>query len=126
MSDRAEFIAMVWNWDRVAVERNMPASTRRGIWRVLDALYDDSPWYRTPGTRGERGGTGMTKHTWPVSCMAECNDCEWKYENHRNAAALGAKHAMKHNHFVRIETVLVSYYNKDHGPVVPEVEGGGK
>lgn len=51
MSDRREFIAMVWNWDRVAVERNMPAATRRGIWRVLDALYDDSPWYRTPGFR---------------------------------------------------------------------------
>lgn len=51
MPDRREMIAMVWNWDRVAVERKMPASTRRGIWRVLDALYDDSPWYRTPGFR---------------------------------------------------------------------------
>ena len=51
MSDRGEMIAMVWNWDRVAVERKMSASVRRGIWRVLDALYDDSPWYRTPGYR---------------------------------------------------------------------------
>jgi hypothetical protein len=42
---------MVWNWDRVAVERKMSAEVRRGIWRVLDALYDDSPWYRTPGYR---------------------------------------------------------------------------
>lgn len=42
---------MVWNWDTVAVERKMSAEVRRGIWRVLDALYDDSPWYRTPGFR---------------------------------------------------------------------------
>ena len=51
MSDRASLIAMVWAWDRLAVERKMSAETRRGIWRVLDALYDDSPWYRTPGYR---------------------------------------------------------------------------
>jgi len=51
VSDRASLIAMVWAWDRLAVERKMSAETRRGIWRVLDALYDDSPWYRTPGYR---------------------------------------------------------------------------
>ncbi len=51
MSDRAALIAMVWNWDRVALERGMSAELRRGIWRILDALYDDLALYRTPGFR---------------------------------------------------------------------------
>ncbi len=55
----------------------------------------------------------MRKHTWRVSGMAECNDCGWRCDNHHNAQAVGAVHAKKHNHFVRVETVLVSYYNED-------------
>ncbi len=48
---RAALIAKVWAWDQAAVDRKLPAETRRGIWRVLDALYDDMPIARTPGYR---------------------------------------------------------------------------
>ena len=42
-------IALVWRWDKVAIEEHKGADIRRGIWHVLDALYADCPWYRTPG-----------------------------------------------------------------------------
>jgi len=48
---REALIAKVWSWDRAAVERRLSPETRRGIWRVLDALYDDMPIVRTPGYR---------------------------------------------------------------------------
>lgn len=48
---RAALIEKVWSWDRAAVERGLSPDTRRGIWRVLDALYDDMPVVRTPGYR---------------------------------------------------------------------------
>lgn len=48
---RTGLIALVWKWDQVAVDRKMSPETRRGIWRVLDALYDDMPIVRTPGYR---------------------------------------------------------------------------
>lgn len=48
---RAALITHVWTWDQAAVDRKLPAETRRGIWRVLDALYDDMPIVRTPGYR---------------------------------------------------------------------------
>jgi hypothetical protein len=50
---RAELIALVWRWDKFAVERNMGAEKRRGIWRILDALYDDMAFTRTPGFRAK-------------------------------------------------------------------------
>ena len=46
---RAALIARVWAWDKAAVERSLPPETRRGIWRVLDALYADMAVFRTPG-----------------------------------------------------------------------------
>jgi len=52
----------------------------------------------------------MNKKTWKVGAVAECNDCDW-YLDSLNAQPVGAKHAKKHNHFVRVETTLVSYYN---------------
>ena len=48
---RSRLIALVWAWDQAAVDRKLPADVRRGIWRVLDALYDDMPIVRTPGYR---------------------------------------------------------------------------
>lgn len=48
---RPALIAKVWAWDRAAVDRKLPPETRRGIWRVLDALYDDMAIVRTPGHR---------------------------------------------------------------------------
>ncbi len=57
----------------------------------------------------------MRKKTWKTSSIAECADCDWTYENYKNAQAVGAKHAKDHNHFVRVETVLASYYNYPEG-----------
>ena len=53
----------------------------------------------------------MKKKTWHVGSFAECNDCDWRSTNDKNAQAVGAKHAKHYNHFVRVETNLVSYYN---------------
>lgn len=50
-SDRYELIKKVWAWDRAAVAKNATAEMRRGVWRILDALYDDLPMFRTPGFR---------------------------------------------------------------------------
>jgi len=57
----------------------------------------------------------MKKKTWRVGAIAECQDCDWTYDRYANAQALGAKHAKHHNHFVRVETTLVSYYNYPEG-----------
>jgi len=57
----------------------------------------------------------MRKTTWKTSSLAECNDCGWTYGNYKNAQAVAAKHAKDHDHFVRVETVLVSYYNYPEG-----------
>jgi len=57
----------------------------------------------------------MKKRTWPVGSMAECQDCGWTYDNPINGQAVAANHAKHHNHFVRVETVLVSYYNYPEG-----------
>jgi len=57
----------------------------------------------------------MRKRTWRVGSIAECNDCDWRSSNDVNAQAVGAKHAKDHNHFVRVETTLVSYYNYPEG-----------
>jgi len=54
----------------------------------------------------------MKKETWKVASQAECNDCDWISTNWKNAQATGARHAKAHNHFVRVETVLVTYYNE--------------
>lgn len=63
----------------------------------------------------------MRKRSWSIGSMAECQDCGWKLDS-RNAQGVGAKHAKHHNHFVRVETTIVSYYNypdsvfkKNHG-----------
>jgi len=57
----------------------------------------------------------MKKTTWCVGAQAECQDCDWHSSNWINAQAVGAKHAKHHNHFVRVETTLVSYYNYPEG-----------
>jgi hypothetical protein len=53
MSDRRALIDIVWGWDRLAVERSKDVEMRRGIWRILDALYDDMAMVRTPGFRAK-------------------------------------------------------------------------
>jgi hypothetical protein len=50
---RPELIALVWTWDADALRRSLPPETRRAIWRILDALYDDMPIVRMPGYREE-------------------------------------------------------------------------
>jgi hypothetical protein len=57
----------------------------------------------------------MRKKSWRVASQAECNDCDWVSTNDVNAQAVGAKHAKHYNHFVRVETVIVSYYNYPEG-----------
>ena len=53
----------------------------------------------------------MKKSTWRVSGIANCDDCDWHYENYKNAQAVGANHAKHHHHKVRVETALVSVYD---------------
>jgi len=50
---RPDFINLVWTWDADALRRCLPPETRRTIWRILDALYDDMPIVRMPGYREE-------------------------------------------------------------------------
>lgn len=38
-----------------------------------------------------------------VHAVAECEDCGWSYCNHKNALAIGAKHAYKTGHMVQVE-----------------------
>jgi len=57
----------------------------------------------------------MKKKTWPIGADAECQDCDWRYNSHINGQAVAANHAKHHNHFVRVETTLVSYYNYPEG-----------
>lgn len=51
MTDRRALIDIVWSWDRLAVQKGKDAEMRHGVWRILDALYDDLAFYRTPGYR---------------------------------------------------------------------------
>jgi len=48
---RSELIARGWTWLDAAAGR--PPELRRGIWRVLDALYADMAVFRTPGYLAE-------------------------------------------------------------------------
>lgn len=50
---------------------------------------------------------------------AECLDCGWKCDS-RNAWAVGAKHARKHSHHVRIEITKVFHYNDTDAPAALE------
>ena len=49
--ERRRLIEIVWTWDSVAIGRNLDPEKRRGIWRVLDTLYNDLAIARTPGSR---------------------------------------------------------------------------
>ena len=44
--------------------------------------------------------------------MAECMDCEWR-SGAKNAHAVGAVHARRHSHTVRVEVTHVYIY--EHG-----------
>ena len=57
----------------------------------------------------------MRKRSWKTASFAECDTCGWVSSNDINAQGVGAKHAKDHDHFVRVETVIVSYYNYPEG-----------
>jgi len=57
----------------------------------------------------------MKKKTWVIGGIAECQDCDWTYDHYKNAQAVAANHAKHHDHFVRVETTLCSYYNYPEG-----------
>lgn len=46
-----------------------------------------------------------------VSAIAECQTCDWTYENQFNGLAIAKKHALKTGHEVLIQVVTsVRYY----------------
>jgi hypothetical protein len=47
-----------------------------------------------------------------VSCTAECSDCSWTYESHKNGLALASQHARRTGHEVRADQALVVTYNR--------------
>ena len=49
--ERIRLITVLWAWDRLALVQGKPPEFRRGLWRILDALYDDMPIVRMPGYR---------------------------------------------------------------------------
>lgn len=51
-----------------------------------------------------------------VSQVASCCECDWQYENQKNALALAAKHADATGHEVSVEIVNSVRYN---GKTVP-------
>ncbi len=57
----------------------------------------------------------MKKETWVVHAVAECRDCEWNAQGHKNAQAIAAKHAKHHGHLVVVEVGLHSKYDGRKG-----------
>ena len=53
----------------------------------------------------------MEKRLGVVHVIAECEDCDWKTQNHINGQAIAAKHAKGHKHKVHIEIGLNGYYD---------------
>lgn len=53
----------------------------------------------------------MKKRIGVVHAMAECQTCDWRNENHKNAQATAAKHAKFHKHIVHVEVALAVYYD---------------
>ncbi len=45
-----------------------------------------------------------------IACVANCRDCDWEYESHKNGLALAAQHHDRTGHVVNIEiTNYVTY-----------------
>lgn len=42
--------------------------------------------------------------------IAQCQDCNWRNEQYKNAQATAALHAKKFGHHVTVEIVLSGYY----------------
>jgi len=53
----------------------------------------------------------MTKHTWKVHAIAQCNDCGKEFANYKNAQGLAAQHAKVYKHTVRGEVALAFEYD---------------
>lgn len=51
--ERIRLITVLWSWYRLALVQVKPPEFRRGLWRILDALYDDMVVVRTPGYRDQ-------------------------------------------------------------------------
>jgi len=46
-----------------------------------------------------------------VHCVAECRDCEWVTQNHKNGQANAARHARAKGHKVSVEVGMNGYYD---------------
>jgi len=46
-----------------------------------------------------------------VHTYAECEDCGWTTDNHKNGQGLAAIHAKKKKHKVKVEIGIAGYYD---------------
>ncbi|MHC4501556.1 MAG: hypothetical protein ACYS21_20905 [Planctomycetota bacterium] len=46
-----------------------------------------------------------------IHCIAECEDCDWRNENYKNAQATAAIHARAHKHKVSVEVCVSGFYD---------------
>jgi hypothetical protein len=53
----------------------------------------------------------VTKRTWKVHAIAECEDCGAHWENYKNAQATAAIHAKKYHHKVSGDVGLAFEYD---------------
>ena len=53
----------------------------------------------------------MKKTIGVVHIIAECKDCDWRTESHKNGQAIAAKHAKKYKHLVTVEIGIVVEYD---------------
>lgn len=53
----------------------------------------------------------MKKTIWVTHFIADCLDCDWHNELHKNGQALAAIHAKKHKHTISYEIGLHGTYD---------------
>jgi len=53
----------------------------------------------------------MIKEFGKTHTIAECVDCEWRNENHKNGQALAAKHAKHYKHKVSVDLGITGFYD---------------
>jgi hypothetical protein len=46
-----------------------------------------------------------------VHVHAECKDCDWSTNSHKNGQAIAAIHAEKHKHKVVVDVRMTGFYN---------------
>lgn len=52
----------------------------------------------------------MIKNFSVIHCIANCEDCNWGTESHKNGQAISAIHARRYKHKVRVKVVLYGSY----------------